>query len=98
MSNGQYQTLFQTDLLQDETFEWSGQPDASINLSKGDIFMIPFGLLFFGFTVFWLVGVVSLSLGNPERTGGSIVFFYLFGLFFLTFGSYLAFGRFIYKK
>ena len=98
MSNGQHNALFQPDLLQGESIQWSGQPDPSINLSRGDIYLIPFGLFFFGFTVFWLVGVVSLSLGNSERTGGSLVFFYFMGLLFVTMGFHLAFGRFIYKK
>ena len=60
--------------------------------------MIPFGLFFFGFTVFWLVEVVSTTSANPKDMGGAIVFFYLIGSVFAVFGFYFAFGRFIYKK
>ncbi len=98
MSNGQHQALFQPDLLQGESIQWSGQPDPSINLSKGDVFLIPFSLFFLGFSVFWLEGVVSATSANPEKMGGAIIFFYLVGSVFAIFGFYLAFGRFIYKK
>ncbi len=98
MSNGQHQALFQPDLLQGESIQWSGQPDPSINLSRGDIFLIPFSLCFFAFAAFWLGSVVSSSFANLEEAGGVILFFYLFGLLIAIMGFYFAFGRFIYKK
>ena len=71
----------------DEEILWEGKPDASKNLTKQDIFLIPFGLFFFGFAIFWTV--MASSFGG---------FIGVFGLPFIGVGFYMVFLRFGYVK
>ncbi len=100
MSNGQHQSLFQPDLLQSETIEWSGQPETSVNFNRTDIFLIPFSLLWGGFALFALVALI-FSWFAGTREAESIIG-YLVGIFMIVFfaiiGVYLIVGRFAYKK
>ena len=68
---------------------WQGQPNSSIRLQKSDIFMIPFSLLWCGFSVFWTV--LTFQSGAP-------FFFPLFGLFFVAIGLYIVVGRFFTRS
>lgn len=70
----------------DERIEWVGRPDATKRITPADRYLIPFSLLWGGFSIFWVVGAAT--------SGG---LFFLFGLPFLAFGLYFIFGRFIYK-
>ena len=36
---------FQPDLIRDEKVVWAGQPDRRFRFSSGDIFLVPFSLL-----------------------------------------------------
>ncbi len=100
MSNGQHQALFQPDLLQGETIEWSGQPETSVNFNRTDIFLIPFSLLWGGFALFALVALI-FSWFAGTREAESIIG-YLVGIFMIFFfaiiGVYLIIGRFAHKK
>lgn len=62
---------------------WAGQPRQGLRLDWSDLYSIPFGLFFFGFSVFWTAGAYQ---GSP--------IFALFGVPFLIAGAYIAFGRF----
>ena len=69
-----------------ETILWKGAAGSGGLLSKYDIFLIPFSILWGGFAFFWEYQV--LSMGAP-------IFFSLFGLFFCLMGFYIIFGRFL---
>lgn len=73
-------------LAGDEHIEWVGKPDPTKRLTPADRYLIPFSLLWGGFSLFWVVGAAA--------SGG---FFAVFGLPFLALGLYFIFGRFIYK-
>lgn len=72
-------------LERDERPLWGGRPAGGVLLHAGDVFLIPFSILWFGFAVFWEVGVVN-SNAPP--------FFALFGAPFIVIGLYFVFGRF----
>ncbi len=71
-----------------ERLLWSGRPDPAVHLTVADVFLIPFGLLWTGFSVFWTFGVAA---------GGAPLPSVLFGLPFVLFGLYMLVGRFVYK-
>ena len=66
---------------------WSGRPDAGRLFNRSDIFLVPFGLFFLAFSIFWTV--------TAARSGG---FFSLFGLLFMAVGVYYVFLRFLVKR
>ncbi len=86
-------SVFQSDLEQGEEIIWAGQPEPRL-FSSYDFFLIPFGLVFFGFTIFWLLGA-SGFLSEPHQFSA---FGLLFGIPFVSMGFYMAFGRFIAKS
>ena len=75
-------------LLPDETLLWTGRPDPAKHLSPKDLWLVPFSLLWGGFSVFWTVSV-ALRAATPLSA--------LFGLPFVLFGLYFVAGRFVYK-
>src|SRR5262245_20313073 len=75
-------------LLPHERVAWTGRPDPKRIFARGDLYMVPFSLMWGGFSIFWEAGV--LSLGRPG-------FFALWGLPFVLIGQYFIWGRFIYK-
>jgi hypothetical protein len=83
---------FQPDLFKDEKVVWAGQPDARFHFSSGDVFLVPFSLLWGGFALFWEAGV--LGLGGD---GAAPTLFVLWGIPFVVMGQYLIWGRFLYK-
>jgi len=74
-------------LLEGERILWSGRPQQGLILTSRDWFLIPFSLLWGGFTVFWELSVLS----QPRAPA----FFPLFGGAFVLLGIYLVFGRFL---
>lgn len=72
-------------LLPDERVVWSGRPVAGVLFTPRDAFLIPFSVLWCGFVIFWIVGVLATG-------GGS---FALFGVAFLAFGLFFSVGRFV---
>ena len=83
------ETKFNNELLEGEKILWSGKPEEGILFKKADIFLIPFSLLWGGFTIFWEISVLRIN---------APLFFSLFGIPFVLFGLYLMIGRFFYKK
>lgn len=74
-------------LKDNEVVLWQAQPNLHKNLTKSDIFLIPFSIFWFGFCILWTILAFS-----------SFPVFALFGIPFLLIGVYLTFGRFYFKK
>lgn len=70
-----------------EWIEWAGAPDPTKRFSRGDVFLVPFSVMWFGFALFWEGAVIAK--GSPG--------FILWGLPFVAVGLYMTVGRFIYK-
>lgn len=76
-------------ITSDEILLWQGRPEKSGNLvTKNDIFLIPFGIMWTGFTLFWEISALRSGAG---------LFFALWGIPFIGAGIYLLIGRFIHK-
>jgi hypothetical protein len=71
-----------------ERVEWMGKPDPSKHFTRGDVYLVPFSILWCGFAIFWE--------GAAIRGGGS-VFFALWGVPFVLMGLYFVAGRFFHK-
>ena len=65
---------------------WLGRPQGSL-LTRDDIFLIPFSLVWLGGVIFWEATVIR----------GGTFFFALFGLPFVAIGLLVAVGRFWFK-
>jgi len=71
-----------------EELIWSGMPDRAALLGRGDVFLIPFSVLWLTFTSFWESGAAQ----------SGVVFAELWGIPFIALGLYMAGGRFIWKR
>lgn len=77
---------FPTRLLDGEQIQWSGRPGQGVLFTGRDWFLIPFSLLWFGFTIFWEAMVLR---------GKAPGFFALWGVPFILAGLYFTVGRFV---
>lgn len=74
-----------------ERLLWAGQPRRGLRLGAQDVFLIPFSLVWCGFSLFW----ECMALAGASQTPGLFgIIFPLFGLPFVLIGLYLVFGRF----
>lgn len=73
-------------LLTGERIVWSGAPGQGLLLTGADAMMIPFSLVWCGFSIFWETSVLT----TPAP-----FFFKLFGVPFVLVGLYLVVGRFL---
>ena len=71
-----------------ERIEWVGRPDPAKHFTRGDVFLVPFSIMWGGFSIFWEASVIA---------GGAGPFFAAWGIPFVVIGLYFIFGRFIYK-
>jgi len=92
-------TVFDPYLSPDETIVWTGRPNPLSLLSRDDIILIPFSLLWGGFAIFWFLGasgIWDIWTNRPTQT------FQYFGLIwgtpFVLVGQYLIWGRFVYRR
>src|SRR4051794_33396404 len=74
------------DLFAGERVLWDGTPTKFPVFDRGDVFLVPFSLLWCGFAIFWTIG--AIGSGGPTP-------FAIFGLFFIMIGLYFVFGRLI---
>jgi hypothetical protein len=89
--------IFHSELLNEETIQWVGQPDPSIIFTKSDIFLVPFSLIWGGFAIFWEVMALGFTSQGAKGEGAPLIF-PLFGIPFVAIGLYIIFGRFLYKS
>ncbi|MBK9449670.1 MAG: hypothetical protein IPN95_09665 [Bacteroidetes bacterium] len=68
-----------------EEILWAARPQTGIKLRTSDAVMIPFSIVWCGFSIFWVVMAYSMDAPIP---------FVLFGVPFVFIGLYLVFGRF----
>ena len=86
--------VFGTDLLRDEEVLWYAQPELSGHFTRADVFLIPFGVFWTLFSLFWTGAVLAVAIsGEPAALIGA-----LFGIPFVAIGFYMLFGRFWYKR
>ncbi len=69
----------------DETILWSGRPLGGIRFRMIDLFLIPFGLFWCGFALFYEWAL--LTMGNVPWI------FKLLGIPFIVLGLFMVFGR-----
>ena len=90
-------TIFRDELLNGEEILWAGQPDPTVLFSKSDIFNIPFGIFWLGFSIVWEGAAITSALHQNTSNAVSLAF-PLFGVPFVLIGLYMVAGRFLYKK
>lgn len=74
-------------LAPDEYILWSGRPMKGKMLTKNDIIMIPFSIMWCSFAIFWEYSVISI---------GAPLLFRIWGIPFVLVGLYIVFGRFFH--
>lgn len=72
-----------------EEVRWVGRPDPRKMFARGDVFLVPFSLVWCGFAVFWTIGATV--------QGGLGWFPLLWGSMFVLIGLYFVVGRFVVK-
>lgn len=86
--------LISGELSENEKTLWIGSPNYKKMFEKGDVFLVPF-------SVIWLlVALVWEFIALFGTRDGSVidVIFPIVGFFFVLFGLYFSFGRFIHKR
>lgn len=73
-------------IMDGEYILWEGAPEKGLNLTSRDVVLLPFSLVWLGFSLFWEFLAVT--------TSGSF-FMMVWGLPFVAVGIYLLFGRFL---
>jgi hypothetical protein len=85
----------QSELLNGENIYWAGVPNPGVIFHADDWYMIPFSLLWGGFSIFWESGVLGYW-GQGPRNGNISIFMALWGIPFVVGGQYFIWGRFLY--
>ena len=81
----------------EEKLLWSGRPAQGVRLRSSDILLIPLGLLWGGFAIFWDVMALGVFFGGAaevESLPDIAIIFPLFGVPFILMGLFI-FGRFL---
>ena len=97
MPNVLHSAVFQPELARGETVLWTGKPVLSKNFTLIDIFLVPFSVFFFGFSVIW----VSTVFGELQEESVPSAFTFLalaIGVPFAAYGLYMMLGRFWLKR
>jgi len=87
-------------LVPGEKMLWQGAPGRGIRFRRSDFFLIPFGLFFFGFALFWEATALGITTGTFTDRSTNLplmaMIFPIFGLPFICAGAYLVVGRFFW--
>jgi hypothetical protein len=76
-------------LLPNEKLEWVGCPEEIPLFDKSAYISVPFGLIFSGFALVWMISAYS---------DGASILFILFGMPFLAFGIHFSFTKRFYTR
>lgn len=82
--DSEFKSQLQPYLEREERLLWAGKPRGGIQFKPFDLFMLPFGLAWFGFALFWTYMAAQSS-----------ILFALFGIPFVLVGFGMVAGRFI---
>ncbi|MBO3750357.1 hypothetical protein J5X84_30110 [Streptosporangiaceae bacterium NEAU-GS5] len=72
-----------------EQILWTGQPTRYPVFDAGDVFLVPFTLIWCGFAIFWESSVIA---------GGAGSLFVVWGIPFVLVGLYMAVGRLVVRR
>lgn len=78
---------FQPELMSSESLQWAGVPNPRVIFHSEDWYMIPFGLFWGGFTMFWEAGALGYW-GNGSKNGATSTFMVIWGIPFILVGQY----------
>jgi len=85
----------QSELTPGESLLWAGMPNPGVIFHSDDWTMIPFSLLWGGFSIFWEAGALGFwGMGKGGHAAPD--FFVLWGVPFVVIGQYMIRGRFVY--
>jgi hypothetical protein len=84
---------FQSELLENESLVWAGQPERRVIFHQEDVLAIPCSLLWSGFAILSEIGVLSAARAGNNQTWW---FGAAWGIPFVLVGQYLVWGRFLY--
>lgn len=87
------QMLLQRELMAGESILWSGKPEPKVIFHATDLYVIPFSLLWGGFSIFWELGVSGYGFMGDKHPASFMIFW---GIPFVIVGQYLIWGRFFY--
>jgi hypothetical protein len=83
----------QSELFPDERIYWAAMPDPNVIFHSDDWTLLPFSLLWCGFTIFWEWEAIAASRRMPNNNGAFMI---LWGAAFVGAGIYFVAGRFVY--
>lgn len=92
------QMIIQKELDSGERLLWAGMPKQGTIFKGTDVFMIPFGLMWGGFAIFWEYMALTMAPKAQNAADGFTLIFPLFGIPFVVIGLYMIVGRFIYES
>ncbi len=95
MINPEATLKLQSELASGESILWAGRPSFNVIFHSDDWIMVPFSLLWGGFSIFWEASVLGFS-GLGSRGGSYPAFFVIWGIPFVVVGQYMIWGRFLY--
>jgi hypothetical protein len=84
----------QRELVAGESVLYTGRPSERVVFHRGDLFVVPFTLMWGGFAIFWEGGVLGFWGTAPSH--GTSWFMVFWGVPFVLIGQYLIWGRFLY--
>jgi len=84
----------QSELVPGENLLWADRPNPSVTFHASDRQVIPFSLLWGGFSILWEARALGF-LGHASK-GTPPIFMALWGIPFVLLGQYLIWGRFVY--
>jgi hypothetical protein len=83
----------QPELLSGESLQWAGKPNPGVIFHSDDWYLVPFSLLWGGFTIFWEASVLGYWARQPRSPS---TFMVIWGIPFILIGQYMIWGRFLY--